>query len=231
MRRHALLLSLALLALPAAARAAADDVAGAVAQALAERWPDLADRAEVRVVRLSGGSADAAPPLRARFLDDAPPRGRASAEILHRDASGAWQRAGWALLDVAWFDTVAVLTRDLARGDALAPADLRLERRDVTALTDVPLSPDTLATQAWTAARALRAGTPLTRRLLAPPAAAERGDPVRIHYARGSIRMLLDGEARERGAVGETIRVYTSTTRSLQRVRLTAPGEGVWVGR
>lgn len=201
------------------------EVAAAAEAALAEAWPSVAARAEVRVVRLSGAAAEAEPPLRVRFLDPSPPRGRTSA-VVEVEADGAWARAGWAYLEVAHHGTVAVLTRDVARGEPVADA-LRPEAADVTDLPDA-LSPDALG-DGWTAARSLRAGTVLTGRLVAAPAAVERGDPVRVVYARGAVRIALDGEARERGAVGDEVRVYCDDVRSTFRVRLTGPGAGVWV--
>jgi hypothetical protein len=49
-----------------------------------------------------------------------------------------------------------------------------------------------------------------------------------VAYARGAVRVGLDCQARERGAVGEEVRAVCSGLPSTLRVRLTAPGEGVW---
>ena len=190
------------------------DVQAAAEAAVAAVWPD----AEVRVVRLSGAAAEATPPLRVRFEDDKP-RGRVSAEVEALGADGAWARAGWAYLDVAVFATAAVLTRDVDRGEPLNDA-VRLERVEVT--DAAPLA----GGAGWTAARSLRAGTVLTERLVAAPPAAERGDPVRLRYRRGGVAVSLDCTARERGALGETVRV--ACDRATYRALLTAPGQGDW---
>ena len=225
MTRAALLLAglaLALGAPTAGASAAAPaeaDVAEAARRALAGVWPD----AEVRVVRLSGGARDAAPPLRVAFRDDAP-RGRVSAEVLTQTAGG-WAAAGWAYLDVAVYDSAAVVTADLDRGDALDGA-VRLARVDATRL-DGALTPRQLA--GWTARRSLAAGTVVTARLAEPPAAVQARGPVRVRYARGAVRVALDCTARERGAVGETVRASCPGPVTY-RVRLTAPGLGDWAG-
>lgn len=218
MTRLGLLVALTLA--PAALAAEADVVAAAEA-ALSDVWAD----AEVRVVRLSGGADAAPPPLRVRFRDEAP-RGRVSAEVEVQDADGAWAPAGWAYLEVAVFDTAAVLTRDVGRGEPVAAA-LRLDRVETTRLRDV-LPADALRQSAWTATRSLRAGTVLTARLVEAPAAAESGDPLRVRYTRGVVSVTLDCEARERGAVGDAVRAYCSDTRATYRVLLTAPGEGDW---
>ena len=204
----------------ACAPAAPADVAAAAHAALDGVWTD----AEVRVVRLSRAAADAAPPLRVRFQDDAP-RGRVSAEVLTH-AAGGWAPAGWAFLDVAIYDSAAVVTADLARGEPLDGA-LRLARVDVTRL-DGALMPRQLA--GWTARRSLGAGTVVTARLAQPPAAVRAREPLRVRYDRGGLRVTLDCTARERGAVGETVRATCPDTRSGYRVRLTAPGEGDWAG-
>lgn len=194
------------------------DIAAAARAALADVWPD----AEVTVVRLSGGAETAAPPLRVHF-SEAAPRGRTTAQV-ETAADGAWTPAGWAFLDVAVFETAPVLTRAVDRGDDLADA-VALARVETTRLRD-PLA--AAPGPGWTAARSLPAGTVLTARHAVPPAAVRAGDPVRVRYARGAVVVALDCQARERGAVGETVRAQCPTARALYRVRLTAPGAADW---
>ena len=194
-------------------------MAAAAEQAIADIWPD----AEVRVVRLSAEAEAARPPLRVRFLDEAP-RGRTSAEVETR-AGDAWASAGWAYLDVVVYDTALVLTRDVARGDALAGV---VQRQRVERPSQPPLSPDTRL-EGWSAARSLRAGTVLTARLADAPSAVESRAPLRVRYTRGALSVTLSCEARERGAIGDTIRATCSDPRATYHVRLTAPGEGRWM--
>ena len=198
------------------------DILSAARTALAGVWTD----AEVRVVRLSSAAAAAAPPLRVRF-HDAAPRGRASAEVETRVASptgdGTWTAAGWAYLDVAVFDTAFVLTRDVARGDELASA-AEPRRTDVTALPD----PLTSLPEGLSAARSLRAGTVLTARHADAPSVVDARAPLRVRYTRGALTVTLACQARERGALGESVRASCPDTRAVYRVRLTGPGEGVW---
>ena len=194
------------------------DVAAAAELAIADVWPD----AEVRVVRLSAEAEAAQPPLRVRFLDDAP-RGRASAEV-ETLTDSSWTSAGWAYLDVTVYDTALVLTRDVNRGDALAEA---VSRQRVEIPSDPLLSPDH-PLEGWSAARSLRAGTVLTARLADAPSAVEPRAPLRVRYTRGALSVTLSCEARERGAIGDVIRASCPNPRATYHVRLTAPGEGVW---
>ncbi|MEM1116222.1 MAG: flagellar basal body P-ring formation chaperone FlgA [Bacteroidota bacterium] len=225
MSLRAFLIVLSLLLATAAAQAQSPEagVTAAAEVALAEAWPDLAARAEVEVVRLSPAVAAAAGPLRVRF--EAPPRGRTSAVVEGQTETG-WARLGWAYLHVAHRREVAVLTRDVARGEALDGA-VRTETRETTALRGA-LAPEAVGPGA-VARRTLRAGTVLTDRLVAAPAAATIGAPVAVTYTRGTLRLTVVGEARERGALGDEVRVYVPDTRSTFRVRLTGPGAGAWV--
>ncbi|WP_412061206.1 flagella basal body P-ring formation protein FlgA [Rubrivirga sp. IMCC45206] len=192
-------------------------MAAAARAAVAAVWPD----AEVAVVRLSGTAAEAAPPLRVVF-DDPAPKGRVTARVEHKTAAG-WEPAGWAYLDVAVFEAVPVLTKDVSRDEPLAGA-VALERVETTTLRDG------LAERPgadWLATRSLRAGTALTARHVRAPAAAEPGETVRVRYTRGAVVITLDCQARERGAVGETITTTCPSARAT-RVRLTAPGAADW---
>lgn len=200
----------------------------AAAAALTAQWPDVAARATVRVVRLSGGAERVQSPVRVHFLSEAPPHGRASARVEQATSDG-WVPAGWAWLDVAHTATAAVLVRALARGETVTAADYRLEPIETTRQADPPVPPDSLYLGAWTASRPLAAGTVLTHRLLALPLAAEAGSAVRVRHQRGAVLIAFETVARERGAVGEAVRVYDPNSRRTHRVRLTAPGEGIWL--
>lgn len=225
LRAPLILLAILLGAAPTHAQNSGTVVGAAAEAALAEAWPVVAARAEVRVVRLSPAVEAAATPIRVRFLSG-PPRGRTSAVVEALSASGEWDRLGWAYLDVSHYGEVAVLTRDVARGETLAGA-VRIEQRETTALHDAIDAETPL--QGYVATRTLRAGAVLTDRLVAPPAAAEVGDRVAVTYTRGTLLLTVVGEARQRGALGDEVRVYVAETHSTFRVRLTGPGAGEWV--
>ncbi|MGB3545258.1 flagellar basal body P-ring formation chaperone FlgA [Rubrivirga sp.] len=190
-----------------AARAAIEDV-----------WAD----AEVEVVRLSRAAASASP-VRVRFRDTAP-RGRVSAEV-ETPIDGVWQSVGWAFLEVSVFETVWVASRALEAGDTVSDA-VELARAEVTGLYAEPLAIDDL--EGWTATVDLEAGAVVTSASARPPVAVADGEPVRVLYGRGAVRVELTCQARETGSVGEVVRVVCSDPYALYRVRVTAPGAGTW---
>lgn len=236
--RHTCLLVALLFAVGATAQSGprqSDDANEAIVDGanadISARWPELAQRVEVRVLRMTGDEAEMDGDLRVRLLTDAPPRGRTSAELHVRDASGSWRRVGWALLEVAWFGEAVILTESVQRGAPISREAFKVERTDITNVTAPLVAMDSLGGENWTAARTLASGTTLTVDLVERPNAANRGDAVRFRYERGAVAIDLVGEARERGAVGDVIRVYSSDTRSTHRVLMTAPGEGIWSRR
>ena len=212
------------------ARAQAEVSAEARVQAaaealLAERFPEAAPRLAPRVLRLA---ADLPPggAVRLRLAAEGVPRGHARADVV-TDAG----RAGWALLYVAHFDSVAVARRALARGDTVGPGAVEAAWLETTRFHGEPLAPAVLRAggAAPTARRAVRAGEALRAGVLAWPAALDTGDAVRGRYRRGGLVLTVDATARERGAVGDAVRVHARSTGATYRVRVTGPGRADWL--
>ncbi|MDX1532063.1 MAG: flagellar basal body P-ring formation chaperone FlgA [Rhodothermales bacterium] len=219
------LLTLLFAALAPAAAADPPGLAARAEAALADRFPTEAHRLRVRLVR-TGGDVPGAD----RLLfpaDGALPRGHAQVDVL--DASG--QEAGWALLYVAHYDSVVVARRRLGRGEPVGPADLAVAWTETTRFRGEPLraadlralGPDLFADRPLVADRPLRRGD------LRPPFAADTGDPVRMRYRRGPLRLELPCTAREPGYAGEAVRLHCPDTRATYRARLTAPGRADWL--
>jgi len=200
-------------------------VRAAAERFLAERFPETAARLEPRLLRL-GAEVDGAATLHLAMPGaGGVPTGTVRAEVY---ADGA--RAGWALLYVARYDSVLVARRALQRGDILAADAVETAWMETTRFHGEPALPGMLRRGALpTARRVLDAGEALRATDLAWPVAVDTGDAVRVRYARRGFLMLLDGQAREPGAVGETIRVFCRDTGATYRVRLTAPGEADWL--
>ena len=212
----------------AVARVAEDEDEARVAEAtrglLAERFPALAARLVPRVRRVAGPLPPG--PLRLALTEaDAVPRGPVRADVL--DAAG--RPVTWALLDVAHFDSVRVALRDVPRGAPVAPAALGVAWLDVTRFTGEPLRATVALPAGATARRPLRAGGALRVGDLEAPPAVDTGDAVTVRYRRGAFDLRLPARARERGGVGETVRVFCADTGATYRVRLTAPGEADWL--
>lgn len=234
MLRRTLLLVLLLAAAPAARGQAA--VRTAAEAVLAARFPADVHRLNVRVTRTSEEVAalPAAAPLRVEFpAEAAAPRGRTQVDVLTGSDADGWRRAGWALLDVAHFDSVVVAARRVA-GDEAVPEDaLTVAWTETTSFRGTPLRPADLraleAAGGPVAARLLRPGRPLRTSDLRPPWAADTGAAVELGYTRGGLALRLSTKAREPGAVGDVIRVYSPDTQATYRARLTAPGAATWI--
>ncbi|NNF58628.1 MAG: flagellar basal body P-ring formation protein FlgA [Rhodothermaceae bacterium] len=192
---------------------------------IAERFPEAAARLEPRVLRLAAEVPGEGSLRLELAVSDGLPRGHTRAD-LYDDS----ERLGWALLYVAHFDSVLIARHDHARGEPLDDAALETAWLETTRFHGDPALPSALRTTTRpTARRALSAGDALRASDLAWPTAVDTGDAIRVRYARRGFALVLDAQARERGAVGETIRVHARATGATYRVRLTAPGEADWL--
>lgn len=215
--------------LPAAAQldsVSEDAVRLATLEALAGRLPGAVDRIRVMVHRIPTheGSGEVAV-----SLPDHPvvPRGRLQVPV-----SVDNERVGSAMVEVAHFDSVATLIESVSTGDSVLPASFRYVWMDVTRFSGDPLTPARLAAMADTdliAHRSLRADRPLRATDIGPRPAAETGDPVRMTYRRGAFVLEMACRARDRGQIGDIIRIYADDSDTMYRARLTAPGRAEWV--
>ena len=199
----------------------------ATLEAIAARMPALTDRVEVSVTRISAqpqgpGSLQVTLPER-----PAVPRGRMQVTLsVGPDAVGS------AMIDVAHFDSVAVLAQPISSGDPVSPQDLIFIWMDVTRFSGDPLSARAMREMAGTdliAHRSLRTDRPLRTSDLGPRPAADTGDPVRMSYRRGAFVLELACRARDRGQIGDIIRLYADESDTVYRARLTAPGKAEWI--
>lgn len=118
---------------------------------------------------------------------------------------------------------VAVLTRNLARGDMLKGEDVAVERRPKRLLGgQKPVAAEEITAQ--TARRALRAGQVLTAQDLAPPRHVERGGPVVIVYEVPGIVVTARGQALESGTKGDTVSVLNQQSKRVVQATVTGPG-------
>jgi flagella basal body P-ring formation protein FlgA len=219
-------LALALLAAPSAfGQTDAARVQAAAETLLAERFPDWAGRLAPRGVRAPALDGAA---IRLDLVAGAEmPEGHTVAEVLAADG----RRIGQATLYVAHWDSVAVASHALARGDTVTAADFAPAWIETTRLRTPPLrwADARRLADAATVRRSVGAGDALRASDHQAPPAVETGDPVEVRYRRGDLALTLRGQARERGALGEAVRVYCPDVRTTYRVRLVAPGVGEWL--
>ncbi len=112
----------------------------------------------------------------------------------------------WARAEIQVFDDVMVTSRALAYAEAITPADVRLERREVSALhtrTFTKLE-DVDARQA---ARAIRVNEILTPTMVQLPQVIRPRSLVTLVYENAKLRVEAPGEAMDGGKVGDVIRV------------------------
>lgn len=210
---------------PEAATPLAARVRAAAEALLADHFPEAARQLEPRVLRVAADVPDGAALRLALPSGQGLPSGHTRVDV--RTDAG---RAGWALLYVARFDSVAVVRRAVSRGDTLSPDVVGAAWLETTRFHGDPVRPADLRGAAVpTARRSLDAGEALRQSALAWPVAVDTGDPVRVRYRRGGLLLVVDGAAREAGAVGDAIRVYCRSTEATYRARVTAPGAADWL--
>jgi flagellar basal body P-ring formation protein FlgA len=200
----------------------------AVLRALEARIPGAAAKAEVAVERISPAGSLGADVLTAR-LPDQPvvPRGRIQVSL--KSVSGPQGRA---IVRIAHFDSVATVQSSTFAGEPVRSSDLRFFWIETTRFSGDPLTPTALANWGGTeliSRRSLRADRPLRTSDLGPPPAAEAGDPVLMTYRRSAFVMDVTCTSRDRGLVGDVIRLYADDTDTMYRARLTARGRAEWL--
>lgn len=119
---------------------------------------------------------------------------------------------------------IAVLVRPIARGEQITASDL-----DWVALAPAKLpksavfDPDHIIGSE--ARRRLTPGRVLTNNDIRPQRLVRRGEPVRLVYADGELRLTALGTARDDGAFGELVRVLNPESRLEIQGIATGPAE------
>jgi len=202
-------------------------------QVLAERYPDDAHRLELRVKRVEA-TFEAGAGLRLDFpAKDQWPRGTTQVKLFTGSDAAGWQKAGWALLYVAHFDSVVVARATMPSGDEVILAEAGIAWMETTTFRGAPLRPDELRALiqegALFATRTIREGRVLRHADVRRAYAAEVGAAVMMRYRRGSLTFDLACKARQAGHLDEAIRLYSSETGKTYRARLTGPGTAEWI--
>jgi flagella basal body P-ring formation protein FlgA len=120
------------------------------------------------------------------------------------------------------FEAVVPL-REIAQGQALAAADLAIERRPKAEVTSTTLT--TLAqAQGFAAKHALRAGQVIRRSDVAKPELVGRNESVTIVYRVPGILLTISGKALDPGALGDSISVLNGQSKRTLQATVIGPG-------
>jgi flagella basal body P-ring formation protein FlgA len=117
-------------------------------------------------------------------------------------------------------ETLLVARHDLARGVALAAADID------TVVTGAPARADAAGARAaagWITRRIVRAGEPLRAPAVVPPPLIATGARVTLVWETGGLRLTRDGTALGAARRGERVTVRVDATRRFTGVA-TSPG-------
>lgn len=118
---------------------------------------------------------------------------------------------------------VAVLTRSLNRGEAVAGADLTIERRPRDAVpTDAQGAPGLIPGQV--AQRSLSAGSVLRSGDVAPPDLVARGESVAIVFETPGVSLSMRGIANESGRLGASVSVTNGASKKVLQAVVVGPG-------
>ena len=197
----------------------------------AERFPEMASRLSVRVVRVSRSAGEGDVRVRPTILDGIP-RGHTQVKLL-AESGGQITEVGSAMIFVAHFDSVAVALRDIPSGEEVGATDVASAWVEVTAFRGEPLrSTDfraRLSSEGLVARHGKKAGDALRADDVRAPFAAESGEPVSMTFRRGPIFLQLTCKARESGVTGDVIRLHSADVNAIYKARLTGPGKAEWI--
>ncbi|GJE76519.1 flagellar basal body P-ring formation chaperone FlgA [Methylorubrum suomiense] len=118
---------------------------------------------------------------------------------------------------------VAVLTRNLARGEAVAAADLAVERRPRETVPTDAVAAGALAV-GQVAQRPVGAGQVLRSGDVAPPELVGRGDAVTIVFETTGVSLAMRGTANESGRLGASVSVTNGASKKVLQAVVIGPG-------
>jgi flagella basal body P-ring formation protein FlgA len=116
-----------------------------------------------------------------------------------------------------------IATRALSAGSVIGNEDLRMEPR--VRWGPPAAEPDRLVEAGWVVKRPIAGGEPLEGFRVAPPPVVSAGKTVRILYNVGNVSVALEGVALNDAAVGQPVRVRTSSRVGTVAATAVAPGE------
>ncbi len=100
----------------------------------------------------------------------------------------------------------AIAAVDLKRNAVLVAGDIALEDQ---VEWGPPKEREASPTEGWVTRRIIRAGEPLRRPAVTPPAAVHSGDPIQAVWRRSGVEVVLEGIAAGSASAGEKVYVRT----------------------
>jgi flagella basal body P-ring formation protein FlgA len=128
--------------------------------------------------------------------------------------------ANWTIyvpIEVRVFAPVQVAARPIARGQPVAPEDVRIDRVDLTRSGAQVYGADE-SLEGLVSVRAIAAGEPLRRDLVKAPPVVVAGDPVKVVYDGPGFAVSIDGKALTAAGEGQAVKVSTQNGRVLSGI-------------
>jgi flagella basal body P-ring formation protein FlgA len=115
--------------------------------------------------------------------------------------------------------TVCVATKDIARHEKVALANVEMKTLDITTLQGNPLY-EMPAIDDYQVIGAIRTGTVITNRHVSPKPLVEQGTPVRMTTGAGMVKVAIWGRARSSGGIGDIIAVENIESSRIVRAKI-----------
>lgn len=120
-------------------------------------------------------------------------------------------------------ENVLVALRPIGRDEALSEANVALERRETTQMSEVALG-DPGRLLGRLAKAGIQPGRIITPRLVAMAPAVRRGQEAKVVYRNGDVNITAGAVCRQDGVPGQIITAKSLVTQRLMRVRVTEDG-------
>ena len=199
---------------------------------LSSRYAQFGTGLQVRVVR-TGGVISSDKSLQVNWPPKAEiPRALLRVNVQSQNTDGEEQE-GWALLYIAHFDSVMVLNRSVKNDEQLLNSDVSTAWMETTRFRGTPLTPvqykklkqrgPIYANRYVGEKRALKTND------LRNQYDVDTGQQVLMAYERRGVALELTCKSRNRGFLGDIIKLYSPDTQLMYKAEITGPQKAIWI--